>query len=100
MTTFPAEVVQAVLRHMNEDHTEDSLTIVRAFADPAATAATMTGLDGAGGTWDASRGGRTISVTVPWTEPAVERADLRREVVRLHEQAVERLGSTTQEVHP
>ncbi|MRJ75742.1 DUF2470 domain-containing protein [Aeromicrobium sp. SMF47] len=100
MTTFPAEVVRAVLRHMNEDHTEDSLTIVRAYAEPEASAATMTGLDGAGGTWDAQVRGRTVSVTVPWTEPAVERADLRREVVRLHERALERLGQTPTEVHP
>lgn len=92
MTTFPAEVVEAVLHHMNDDHTDDSLVIVRAFADPAAAVATMTGLDSAGGTWDVEVDGSTRVVTIPWTEPAVERADLRREVVRLYDLAVERLG--------
>jgi hypothetical protein len=52
MTTFPTEVVDAILRHMNDDHTDDSLAIARAFADPAATAATMTTFDADGGTWD------------------------------------------------
>ncbi|MET0448857.1 MAG: DUF2470 domain-containing protein [Aeromicrobium sp.] len=99
MTTFPTEVVDAVLHHMNDDHTDDSLVIVRAFAEPDATAATMTGLDSAGGTWDVEVAGASRIVTVSWTEPAVERADLRREVVRLYDQAVEKLGLPARDGH-
>ena len=47
---FDDEVVAAVLRHMNEDHAEDSVLICRAFGGrPDATSATMTGLDATGG---------------------------------------------------
>lgn len=99
MTTFPAEVVDAVLHHMNDDHTDDSLVIVRAFAEPDAAAATMTDLDSAGGTWDVEVDGTTRVVTIPWTEPALERADLRREVVRLHDQAVAKLGLPARDGH-
>lgn len=99
MTTFPPEVVDAVLHHMNDDHTDDSLVIVRAFAEPLAVAATMTGLDGAGGTWEVVLDRTTTTVTIPWTEPAVERADLRREVVRLYDRAVEVLGLPPREGH-
>lgn len=31
--TFDADVITAVLRHMNGDHTDDNLLIARAFAD-------------------------------------------------------------------
>ncbi|MET0931446.1 MAG: DUF2470 domain-containing protein [Aeromicrobium sp.] len=99
MTTFPAEVVEAVLHHMNDDHTDDSLVIVRAFAETDAVSAVMTGLDSAGGTWDVDSGSSSRTVTIPWTEPALERADLRREVVRLHDQAVEKLGLPARDGH-
>ncbi|HLU63846.1 MAG TPA: DUF2470 domain-containing protein, partial [Protaetiibacter sp.] len=32
MTVFAPEVVEAVLHHMNDDHIDDNLLIVRAFA--------------------------------------------------------------------
>ena len=99
MTTFSAEVVGAILHHMTDDHTDDSLTIVRAFVDPAASAATMTGVDAAGGTWDVEVDGTTRSATVPWLGPVVERADVRREVVHLHDAAVARLGLPAREAH-
>jgi hypothetical protein len=99
MTTFAPEVVDAVLHHMNDDHADDSLVIVRAFAEPEATGATMTGLDSSGGTWDVAVGAAPRSVTIPWTEPALERADLRREVVRLHDAAVAKLGLPTRDGH-
>ncbi|UDY34004.1 DUF2470 domain-containing protein [Dermatobacter hominis] len=97
--SFPPEVVDAVLSHMNGDHTDDSLVIVRAFAEPGATAARMTGLDADGGEWAATVDGSTVAVRVPWTEPAVERADLRREVVRLYDAGLERLGLPPREDH-
>jgi hypothetical protein len=99
MTIFSPDVVDAVLRHMNDDHTDDSLTIVRAFVDPSAEAATMTDVDATGGSWDVVAGGETRSATVPWLGPVVERADIRREVVRLHEAAVAQLGPAVEAVH-
>lgn len=87
MSHFSPDVVAAVLRHMNDDHADDGLAIVRAHAEPTATSATMIALDDEGGEWAIDVDGRTVTVRIPWTERAVERADLRREIVRLHEAA-------------
>lgn len=99
MTTFSPEVVGAILHHMNDDHTDDSLTITRAFAEPAAAAATMTGFDSDVSTWDVVVDGETRSVTIPWLGPVVERADVRREVVALYDAAAEKLGLPAREGH-
>lgn len=99
MTTFSADVVDAILHHMNDDHTDDSLTIVRAFAEPTATAATMTGFDSTVTTWEVASAAETRSVTIPWLGPVVERADVRREVVHLHDAAIEKLGLPAREAH-
>ncbi|MCL3817043.1 DUF2470 domain-containing protein [Aeromicrobium wangtongii] len=99
MTTFSSDVVDAILGHMNGDHTADNLAIVRAFAEPAATSATMTGLDEFGGTWDAVVDGEARPVTIPWLGTVAERADVRREVVALYDAAVERLGLPARETH-
>ena len=89
---FAPDVVAAVLHHMNDDHADDSLVIVRGFAEPDATSATMTGRDEEAGEWSADVNGTDVAVRIPWTQRAVERADLRREVVALYEAATERLG--------
>jgi hypothetical protein len=99
MTSFSPDVVGAILHHMNDDHVDDSLTIVRAFVDPSAEAATMTDVDDQGGTWDVVVEGRTQSHTVPWLGQVVERADIRREVVHLHDAAVAQLGLPAREAH-
>lgn len=93
MSTFAPEVVDAVCAHMNDDHTEDSLRIVRAFAHPSATAAVMSGLDGDAGVWTATVDGVDQQVRVSWpAAPITERAEIRREVVALYESACEKLG--------
>lgn len=92
MTSFDDSVVQAVLTHMNDDHADDSLRIVRAFAAPQATSAAMTGLDAEKGVWSARVEDTDTVVEVPWPIEVTERADLRRAVVVLHDQACERLG--------
>lgn len=99
MTTFPDDVVDAILHHMNDDHTDDSLAIVRAFADPAATAATMTGVDSTGGAWEIETGAEKREVTVAWLGPVAERADIRREIVHLYDVAVDKLGLPAREAH-
>lgn len=92
MTTFDAAVVTAVTGHMNGDHTEDNLLIVRAFAEPGATAARMTGLDGRSGEWVAEVDGVDRTVRVPWLGPVTDRASIRTEVVALYRAACEKLG--------
>jgi hypothetical protein len=91
--TFSPQVVEAVLAHMNGDHTDDSLLIVRAFARPDALAATMSGLDEGAGVWTATTADGTEEVRVPWPAGRIgERAEIRREVVALYDAACARLG--------
>lgn len=92
MPTFSPDIVTAVLAHMNGDHPEDNLLISRAFGDPEATSATMISLDGAGASWSYTVGGHSDSVTVPWSGPITERAEIRREVVVMYDKACEKLG--------
>jgi len=92
---FDDDVVAAVLRHMNGDHTGDNLLISRAFSpEPDLIAATMTGFDGDGGDWLAERAdSESVDVRVPWPGgPITERAAVRREVVALYDEACRRLG--------
>ena len=86
--------MSAVLDHMNNDHPEDNLLIVRAFATRDATAAVMTDLDHLGGTWTYEAGDAEAQLTVPWSGGISERAEIRREVVVLYDTACERLGVT------
>ncbi|CAN5261407.1 hypothetical protein BH09ACT5_BH09ACT5_14530 [soil metagenome] len=93
MPTFPAETIEAVLAHMNSDHNDDNLLIARAFGDPDATAATMTTLDGSGGSWVYTAGdGAETALTVAWTTTITERPEIRREIVRLYDAACAKLG--------
>ncbi|MDA8369909.1 MAG: DUF2470 domain-containing protein [Nocardiopsaceae bacterium] len=92
-TPFPPEVVQAVTTHMNDDHPEDTLVICRALGGcPEASAARMTGLDGTGGDYIAVVGGGEVPIRIPWAAPLTERAQIRREVVRMYREACERLA--------
>jgi hypothetical protein len=79
---------------MNDAHNDDNLLIARAFATADATSATMTTLDHLGGTWTYLLRGETRELTVPWSGEIAERPQIRREIVRLYEQACERLGLT------
>ncbi|WP_341953231.1 DUF2470 domain-containing protein [Salinibacterium sp. TMP30] len=93
MTTFSAEIVSAVLAHMNSDHNGDNLLIVRAFAESAAISAAMVSLDDTEGTWQYSDGhGVEHHVSLPWGAPISERAEIRQEIVHLYERACEKLG--------
>lgn len=97
--TFSDDVVTAVLHHMNDDHTDDSLVIVRGFAEPQATAATMTGLDTEAGEWSAEVAGEEVPVRIAWLGPVADRADIRREVVALYDAGLERLGLPPRQPH-
>ena len=78
--TFDADALAGVLGHMNRDHTDDNLLIVRAFGEAGFAAATMTGFDGDGGEWAATRAdGSTTEVRVAWPGgPISERREVRR----------------------
>jgi hypothetical protein len=95
--TFSDDIVSAVLAHMNSDHNDDNLTIVRAFADPHASSATMTGLDESFGYWVTGDG---LQVTLPWSVTISERPEIRREIVLLHSAASQRLGAGYQTENP
>lgn len=90
---FDDAVVTGVLAHMNGDHLEDSLDIVRAFGALEATAAVMTDLDTDAGVWLATVEGAEVEVRVPWPGgPLTERPQLRVAVVELHSRARHKLG--------
>ena len=74
---FDDAALTGVLRHMNGDHAEDNLLIVRAFSpESEVIAATMIGFDGDGGDWRAQPlTGDEFVVRVPWPGgPITERA--------------------------
>ncbi len=92
MTVFSPEVVAAVLHHMNDDHVDDNVLIVRAFADRDPESAVMADLDHRGGTWRYSIGGEESELHIPWSRELSERPEIRREVVMLYRAACEKLG--------
>ncbi|MEA9984014.1 MULTISPECIES: DUF2470 domain-containing protein [Subtercola] len=109
MTHFEADVVAAILAHMNNDHPEDNLVIVRAFGAPDAERATMVDLDTVGGTWavsagtdagagsdagtDHGAGGESAQLGILWPGGTIEtRGEIRREIVALYDAASEALG--------
>ncbi|MDF2442211.1 MAG: hypothetical protein JWR01_414 [Subtercola sp.] len=95
MTAFEPDVVAAILAHMNNDHPEDNLVIVRAFGAPDAERAVMIDLDTVGGTWTAwlVPEDETVQVVVPWPAGTIEtRGEIRREIVALYDAASSALG--------
>lgn len=90
MTRFDDTIVGAVLHHMNDDHSDDNLMIVRAFVNPDAKEAVMSDLDKTAGYWDVD--GKRVSI--PWPIEVNERPDIRLAVVKLYETAADKLGIT------
>lgn len=88
------DAVADVVRHMSEDHAADTLTIVHGCGGVrSATQAWMTHLDVEAGTYVAVVDGEERLVRIPWHDPLTSRQQVRVEVVRLHEEAVRRLGT-------
>jgi hypothetical protein len=97
---FDDAIVTAVLAHMNDDHTDDSLDIVQAFGQPSATEARMSDLDSEAGVYVAVVDGTEVDVRVPWPGGLIsERPQIRHEVVAVHEEALSRLGREPREGH-
>ena len=94
--SFAPEVVEAIKRHMNGDHAEDCVVIVRALGgQPEATAAEMSNLDSEAVWFEATVGGQRQPVRIPFSQPLTERPQVRVEIVRMYTEACERLGLPT-----
>ena len=97
---FSPEVVAAVTGHMNGDHPEDTLIICRGLGGEFdATAARMTDLDTEGGDYVVTVDGTERTVRVPWGEPLTERAQIRKEVVRMYRESCLKLGLSPRREH-
>ena len=90
-TPFTPDVVEAICRHMNEDHPDDCVRMVRGLAGVDADRVTMTGLD-ADAAFFRVEEPRVADVSLPWSGRLTERGQVRVEVVRMHEEACRRLG--------
>ncbi|MBX3286734.1 MAG: DUF2470 domain-containing protein [Actinobacteria bacterium] len=91
---FTPDVVAAVTAHMNADHPEDNLLIVRALGGCAdAVSANLVGVDAEGAHFAAEQAdGAVQEAVVAWSGPVTERAAIRHEVVRMYQEACAALG--------
>jgi hypothetical protein len=91
--SFSPDIVDAVLAHMNDDHRDDNVLIVKAFAARDIDSAVMSDLDHRGGTWRYTSEGEEHELHVPWSSGEItERPEIRREIVVLYDAACEQLG--------
>lgn len=92
-TAFSADVVAAIMRHMNVDHAEDSVLICQALgSQPKTVQARMTGMDDLAIDFQATVDGGEVAVRIPWSQQLTERAQVRVEVVRMYQEACSALG--------
>lgn len=90
---FSPEVVAQIARHMNDDHAEDNVLIVRGLGGiPTATSARMSGLDADGMEFAAAVDGVEVPVRIPFGERLTERRQVRAETVRMYRDACAALG--------
>lgn len=90
---FGPDVVAAVLRHLNEDHADDSLLICRALGGQAtAASARAVDLDENGIDFVAAVDGKDLPLRIPWSEQLTERPQIRMEVVRMYRESALQLG--------
>jgi putative heme iron utilization protein len=92
---FPPEVVEQIARHMNDDHTDDNVLIVRALGGvTTATAARVSGMDVDAMEFAAVVDGIQVPVRIPFSERLTERRQVRAEAVRMYREACTALGVT------
>ncbi len=90
---FTPDIEAAVVAHMNGDHAEDNLLIVRSLGGlPEASDARMVGISPAGAGFEGTVGGEPHAVVVPWSAPIADRGAIRVEVVRMYHEACAALG--------
>jgi putative heme iron utilization protein len=91
--TFEPEVVAQIARHMNEDHADDNVLIVRGLGGArAATAARMSAVDPDGMDFAAAVNGVEVPIRIPFSERRTERGQVRAEAVRMYREACAALG--------
>ncbi|WP_157254751.1 DUF2470 domain-containing protein [Nonomuraea typhae] len=96
-TPFSADAVEAIKRHMNDDHADDSLIIVRGMGGrPEATQAVTSDVTAEAIVFTID-GGEEVSV--PWGETLTERPQVRKAVVTLYRQSCDKLGIAWREEH-
>jgi hypothetical protein len=97
---FSSEVIAAIMRHMNVDHSADCLLICKGLGGQLdAQSAMMTGMDPDGINFVALVDGKQVPVHLPWYGPLVERAQVRGEVTRMYHDALTALGMEPPEAH-
>lgn len=90
---FAPEVVSAVCAHMNDDHPDDCLLIVRGLGGvSSATAARMSSIDDLAAHFEATTPDGPSPVSISFPAPVTERAQLRVEIVRMYHEACAALG--------
>lgn len=86
--SFPPDVVAAVCRHMDDDHADDGLRIVRVLGGaPDATSVRAVDVDSGGIAFLAQTPAGERRIRVPFAAPALDRPALRSAVVELHARA-------------
>lgn len=91
--TFTPDVVAQIARHMNDDHADDNVLIVRGLAGvDGASAARMSGMDADGMDFEATVNGIAVPVRIPFSERLTERRQIRTEAVRMYRDACAKLG--------
>ncbi|MEV6634091.1 DUF2470 domain-containing protein [Actinoplanes sp. NPDC051470] len=92
---FPPEVVAQIAQHMNGDHADDNVLIVRGLGGAGdATAARMSGMDADGMDFTAAINGVEVPIRIPFSERLTERRQVRAEAVRMYHEACTALGVT------
>ena len=93
MNPFPPEVVAQIATHINGDHADDLVLIVRALGGmPQATTARVSGLDEDAMEFAAAVDGIEVPVRIPFSERLSERGQVRVETVRMYREACATLG--------
>ncbi|WP_430591903.1 DUF2470 domain-containing protein [Humidisolicoccus flavus] len=81
---FTEEIVAAVVHHMNDDHHDDNVQIVRAHTSAVdAESVMLATVDESGLTFTVRRPSGSETHTIAWPIPITERADIRHAVVAL-----------------
>lgn len=98
--SFDPTIVAGVTGHMNGDHPEDNLLIARAFGAPEAVGSEMIGVEESAGVWRISEADGARELRVAWPGGRItERPQIRREVVRLYQDACAKLGVAPRDEH-
>ncbi|GAA4906680.1 uncharacterized protein DUF2470 [Stackebrandtia albiflava] len=93
MNPFEDSVIEAITRHMNRDHTADTLVICRGVGGhDRATAARMDTFDATGAEFTTTVDGVATPLRIAWSKPLSTRAEVRPEIVRMYHESRARLG--------